>query len=83
MCFVQKAPKMPEPPPLPPTPPPPEPPPAPLPEPEAVTTSVNPKVKEAQSKKAQGEFAQGTESLRIPLPEVGGATTMPKGGLNT
>ena len=74
----------PPPPPLPPPPPPPLPPKAPIPEAEPVREDVNPQVRQAKQKKAQGEYAQGTGSLRIPLqPQVNTPTTGPKGGVQS
>ena len=73
MCFRFPKPKPPKPPPLPPPPAPPVEAPKPPPEPEDIVKDVNPKVREAKSKKAKGEYAQGTGSLRIPLnPQVTG-----------
>ena len=87
MCLGGKSPKIPDPPPLPPPPPPPPIAPPPIKAPEPVQKDVNPQVRAAKSKKAKGEFASGTGSLRIPLnPQVStqagspGATT---GGINT
>ena len=75
----------PPPPPLPPPPPPPVEAPKPPPAPEDIVRDVNPKVREAKSKKAKGEYSQGTGSLRIPLnPQIGGqaAPGADTGGLN-
>ena len=84
MCFGGKPSAPPPPPQLPPPPPPPAPPKPPAPEPEKVVQDVNPKVRQTKSKKAAGEFAQGTGSLRIPLnPQVsGGNASAAQGGLN-
>ena len=69
--------------PLPPPPPVPPAPPAPLPTPEPVEKPVNPQIKRAKSKKAQGEFAQGSGALRVPLgSKVNTGQTGPAGGLN-
>ena len=57
----------------------------PPPEPEDIVRDVNPKVRQAKSKKAKGEYSQGTGSLRIPLnPQIGGqaAPGADTGGLN-
>ena len=85
MCFGGKPKSPPPPPPLPPPPPPPEPPRPPAPEPEPLVKDVNPRVREAKSKKAKGEYSAGTGSLRIPLnPQVGGTASpgADTGGLN-
>ena len=76
-------PAAPAPQPLPPPPPVPPAPPAPLPTPEPVEKTVNPQVRRAKSKKAKGEFAQGTSQLRVPLgSKVNTGQTGPAGGLN-
>ena len=84
MCLVGGTPRAPEPAPLPPPPPVPPAPPAPLPTPEPVETkAVNPQVRRAKSKKAKGEFAQGSSQLRVPLgSKVNTGQTGPAGGLN-
>ncbi len=84
MCLGGGTPRAPEPAPLPPPPPVPPAPPAPLPTPEPVETKpVNPQIKRAKSKKAQGEFAQGSGALRVPLgSKVNTGQTGPAGGLN-
>ena len=71
----------PPPPPLPPAPPPPAPP---KPTPEPVEKTVNPQVRRAKSKKAKGEFAQGTSQLRVPLGSNvnTGTSGSQSGGLN-
>tara|TARA_Y100000401_G_scaffold74745_1_gene60636 strand:- start:114 stop:371 length:258 start_codon:yes stop_codon:yes gene_type:complete len=76
-------PAAPAPQPLPPPPPVPPAPPAPLPTPEPVEKTVNPQVRRAKSKKAKGEFAQGTSQLRVPLgSKVNTGQQGPAGGLN-
>ena len=86
MCFGGGKPSSPPPPPpLPPAPPPPEPPRPPAPMPEPIVKDVNPQIRQAKSKKARGEFASGTGSLRIPLnPQVsqGGSAGASTGGMN-
>jgi hypothetical protein len=83
MCFGGGRPSSPPPPPpLPPPPPPPEPPRPPAPAPEPLVKDVNPRIREAQSKKAKGEFSRGTGSLRIPLNPQVSAPQSPQGGLN-
>jgi hypothetical protein len=83
MCFSFNTPSPPPPPPLAPPPPTPEPPTAPLPEAAPVETDINPKVREAKSKKARSQDAKGTSALRIDLaPEVNTGATGPSGGLN-
>ncbi len=84
MCLGGGTPRAPEPAPLPPPPPVPPAPPAPLPTPEPVETkAVNPQVRRAKSKKAKGEFAQGSSQLRVPLgSKVNTGQTGPAGGLN-
>ena len=85
MCiFGGGNPAPPAPAPLPPPPPVPPAPPAPLPTPEPVETkAVNPQVRRAKSKKAKGEFAQGSSQLRVPLgSKVNTGQTGPAGGLN-
>ena len=85
MCiFGGGNPAPPPPAPLPPPPPVPPAPPAPLPTPEPVETkAVNPQVRRAKSKKAKGEFAQGSSQLRVPLgSKVNTGQTGPAGGLN-
>tara|TARA_R100000008_G_C3554453_1_gene152387 strand:- start:774 stop:1043 length:270 start_codon:yes stop_codon:yes gene_type:complete len=88
MCW--RAPKPPDPPPPPKLPPPPPPPleaPKPPPAPDTVVKEINPKVREARkgSKKAQGDYAKGTGSLRIPLNEQQAGQADPgaaTGGIN-
>ena len=83
MCLGSGTPSTPPPAPLPPPPPVPPAPPAPLPTPEPVEKTVNPQVKRAKSKKAQGEFASGTSQLRVPLgSKVNTGQSGPAGGLN-
>ena len=84
MCLGGGTPRAPEPAPLPPPPPVPPAPPAPLPTPEPVETkAVNPQVRRAKSKKAKGEFAQGSSQLRVPLgSKVNTGQSGPAGGLN-
>jgi len=74
----------PPPPPLAPPPPAPPAPPTPTKAPEAIQPDVNPKVRQARSKKAQSQQAQGTSALRIDLDNVntGGNTTGKGGGIN-
>ena len=44
---------------------------------------MNPQVRRAKSKKAKGEFAQGSSQLRVPLgSKVNTGQTGPAGGLN-
>lgn len=85
MCiFGGGNPAPPPPTPLPPAPTPPPAPPAPLPTPEPVAQEVNPQVKRAKSKKAQGEYAKGSSQLRVPLkPSVNTGQSGPAGGINT
>ena len=84
MCFGGGQPSPPPPAPLPPPPPVPPAPPAPLPTPEPVETkAVNPQVRRAKSKKAKGEFAQGSSQLRVPLgSKVNTGQSGPAGGIN-
>ena len=83
MCFGGGSPRPPAPAPLPPPPPVPPAPPAPLPTPEPVEKTVNPQVRRAKSKKAKGEFAQGSSQLRVPLkPNVNTGGSSQSGGLN-
>ena len=77
----------PPPPPPPPLAPPPPAPPAPVTPPkppEPIQPDVNPKVRQAQSKKAKNQQGTGTGSLRIDLNNVnpGGNTTGKGGGVN-
>jgi len=77
----------PTPPPPPPLAPPPPAPPAPVTPPkppEPIQPDVNPKVRQAQSKKAKNQQGTGTGSLRIDLNNVnpGGNTTGKGGGVN-
>tara|TARA_R100001530_G_scaffold47808_1_gene35929 strand:+ start:288 stop:539 length:252 start_codon:yes stop_codon:yes gene_type:complete len=82
MCFG-RSPSLPPPPPLPPPPAPPVPPAPPIPQPEAVETDINPKVRQAKSKKARNPQTKGTGALRIPLnPSVNVGTAGQAGGLN-
>ena len=83
MCFGRGSVNIPPPPPLPPPPPPPEPPRQPLPQAEPVETDINPKVREAKSKKARNPQAKGTGALRIPLnPGVNVGSAGQAGGIN-
>ena len=83
MCLGGRPPTPPPPPPLAPPPPPPPTPAAPTPPPEPLTSDVDPKVKQAQSKKAKGEQATGTSKLRIKLDNpVNVGTNTPAGGVN-
>ena len=84
MCFGGGQPSPPPPAPLPPPPPVPPAPPAPLPTPEPVDKTVNPQVRRAKSKKAKGEFAQGSSQLRVPLGSKvnTGTSGSQSGGLN-
>ena len=66
MC-LGRPPSPPPPAPLPPPPPAPVTPPAPAPAPEAAVSQVNPQVRRAKSKKARGEYAQGSSQLRVPF----------------
>ena len=82
MC-LGRPPSPPPPAPLPPPPPAPVTPPAPAPAPEAAVSQVNPQVRRAKSKKARGEYAQGSSQLRVPLkPSVNTGASGPAGGLN-
>ena len=82
MC-LGRPPSPPPPAPLPPPPPAPVTPPAPAPAPEAAVSQVNPQVRRAKSKKAKGEYAQGSSQLRVPLkPKVNTGASGPAGGLN-
>jgi len=56
---------------------------SPAPAPEAAVSQVNPQVRRAKSKKAKGEYAQGSSQLRVPLkPSVNTGASGPAGGLN-
>jgi len=59
-------------------------PPAPVETPDEVAVSeVNPNVRRAKTKKAKGQYAQGTSQLRVPLaPKVNTGSTGPTGGVN-
>ena len=83
MC-LGRPPSPPPPAPLPPPPPAPVTPPAPAPAPEAAVSQVNPQVRRAKSKKAKGEFAQGSSQLRVPLGSKvnTGTSGSQSGGLN-
>ena len=82
MC-LGRPPSPPPPAPLPPPPPAPVTPPAPAPAPEAAVSQVNPQVRRAKSKKAKGEYAQGSSQLRVALkPSVNTGASGPAGGLN-
>ena len=83
MCIFSSPKPPPAPAPLPPPPPAPVTPPAPAPAPEAAVSQVNPQVRRAKSKKAKGEYAQGSSQLRVPLkPSVNTGASGPAGGLN-
>ena len=84
MCFRFSTPSPPNPPPLAPAPPPPLPPTAPLPADELVSdTDINPKVRDAKSKKEGNQQAQGTQGLRINRdPQVNTGTGATGGGIN-
>ena len=75
----------PPPPPLAPAPPPPVAPPTPPKAPDPVQPDVNPQVRQARSKKAKNQQAQGTGALRIPLgsnDNTGGGPSGSGGGIN-
>jgi len=83
MCLGGSPPPPPPPPPLAPPPPPPTPPAPPLPDPVPVETEINPRVKQAKSKKARNPNTKGTGALRIPLnPSVNVGSGTPSGGIN-
>ena len=83
MCLGSR-PSAPPPPPLAPPPPAPPAPVTPPKPPEPIQPDVNPKVRQAQSKKAKNQQGTGTGSLRIDLNNVnpGGNTTGKGGGVN-
>ena len=77
-------PSPPQPPPLAPPPPPPAAPAAPPPDPTPVETDIDPKVRQARTRKQQNVQKTGTGGLRIKLDtgvNTGGNTT-PSGGVN-
>jgi hypothetical protein len=84
MC-LPRPPKPPAPTPPPPLPPViPQAPPTPVAPPNEVSVSeVNPQVRRAKTKKAKGQYAQGTSQLRVPLaPKVNTGQSGPAGGVN-
>ena len=84
MCLPrpQKPPAPAPPPPLPPVTPQAPPPPQETPD-EVAVSEVDPNVRRAKSKKAKGEYAKGTQQLRVPLaPKVNPGTSGPSGGVN-
>ena len=83
MCLPrQPTPQAPPPPPLAPVIPQAPPPPDDTPD-EVSVSAVDPNVRRAKAKKAKGEYAKGTQQLRVPLaPKVNTGQTGPTGGLN-
>ncbi len=84
MCAPPKPAPLPPPPPLAPPPPAPPAPPTPPKAPDPIQPDVNPKIRQAQSKKGKNQQGTGTGSLRIDLNNVnpGGNTTGKGGGVN-